>query len=84
MIEICGWLSSICFAVCGIPELISTIKTKKCNLTWGLISMWMGGEVLGIIYVFDKGAYPIIFNYSINFAILCILCYYKFKQKENV
>lgn len=73
-----GWIGSILLGFCGLPELIATIRNKKCNLSWGFLSMWGLGEIFVLIPVISDGLAPfLIFNYVLNIVIISILIRYK-------
>jgi len=76
-----AWLGSILLAVCGVPELLRTISDGKCHIGWGMLLCWFFGEVLLayhiIIKVKDRA---LLFNYSLNIAIITIMLFYKFKE----
>jgi uncharacterized protein with PQ loop repeat len=83
--EFLGWLGAFLLAFCAVPELYSTLRTKKCGLTWGFLNMWLFGEIFTLVPVVSKqlGTF-LIFNYSLNIVIILILCYYKIRSKRNV
>jgi uncharacterized protein with PQ loop repeat len=78
--ETIGWIASILLAICGFPELIRTLKDKKCYLGYGFLTCWYVGEIMAFIYIFPKLDLPLLFNYSINIVILSIMWYYKLKE----
>jgi hypothetical protein len=80
-VETLAWCGSILLAGCGLPELLRTLKTRQCSLTWGFLGMWGIGEVCTIVPVLSRnlGAF-LVFNYSLNIVIIAVLCYYKYKS----
>lgn len=77
-LEIIGWLGSICFAVCGAPQAYKSWKDKHSNgITWGLLLLWILGEICTLIYVIPKGHAPLILNYLGNIGFVSIVIYYK-------
>jgi len=73
-----GWLGSILLAGCGIPEVVNSIQTGTCSLTWTFLLMWLFGEIFVLIPVlFRIRSTFLIFNYSLN--IICILILIGFK-----
>jgi uncharacterized protein with PQ loop repeat len=82
--ELIGWLGSICFALCALPQAIHAYKTKSAEgITWGLLSLWFIGEILTIIYVLPKGYAPLLFNYISNIVLLSIIIYYKIQDRDK-
>ena len=76
-----GWLSTLCFSLCALPEAYSAYKTGKVGATWGLLLLWLIGEILGIIYILPKADMPILTNYITNTTMLIYIIYKKVKEK---
>jgi uncharacterized protein with PQ loop repeat len=79
--ETIGYLGGLLLAICGIPEVIRTIKDKRCHLGWPFLFLWFFGEVFMEIYAIGLWDYPLILNYTFNLIITGILLYYKLKTK---
>lgn len=75
-----GMIGSLLLTFCGIPELIRTLKDKKCHLGWGFLSMWLIGEIFCVFYGFDLNEIPLIINYTFNLAIVSIMTFFKLKE----
>ena len=76
--KILGWLGSILLSLCSIPEVIHSIKTGNCTLTWGFLLMWGLGEAFLLVPIIKKIKEPfLIFNYSLNLIFIIILIGYK-------
>jgi len=89
MLEIVGWIGSICFSLCALPQAVKTYKTRSAgDFSWGFLGLWTFGEIATLIYVLcqnvQSGAYqfPLLINYQMNLFILCFLIYAKFSYKE--
>lgn len=81
MIELAGWLGSACFAVCGVPLAIKTLRDGHARgLSWGFLLLWLAGEVLCTVYAFGIGATPLLFNYAFNLVCLIIPVWYKIQD----
>lgn len=82
-IDVMVWGGSILLSTCSIPELIKSVRTKSCTLTWSFLLMWLFGEIFILIPVLDKalGAF-LVFNYSLNIVIISILCVYKYRTVD--
>lgn len=74
MISVIG---SLLLAFCSVPELIRTLKNKKCGIGWGMIIMWYLGELCVLSYVLYRQEYILSFNYALNIAIVSIMVYFK-------
>lgn len=81
--EAIGWLGSILFAICGLPQAIQSIKDGHSRgLNWFFLLAWFGGEVLTIAYVWPKADWPLLFNYLTNLVFLLIMLRYKVKERK--
>lgn len=79
--EILGWVGSICFCLCALPQAIYCWRHKTAEgLSWWFLWMWFVGEIATFIYVFPKGCMPLLVNYVLNFILLLVIMYYKFKD----
>lgn len=78
-IEAIGWIGSTLFALCGLPQAVSSWRHKNSDgLTWTFLLMWLGGEVLTIIYVSStSGSLPLLVNYYLNAMFLAVIIWFK-------
>lgn len=82
--EVIGYIGGILLAVCGVPELIRTVKNKVCNLGWGFILLWFFGELFMFWYILDKPFDgPLFFNYLLNLLMVGIMLYYKVRPSNK-
>lgn len=78
-----GWLGNILLAICGFPQAVKSIKEGHSRgITWGLLILWLLGEILTLIYVFPKELSPLIFNYAANIIFLSIIIRYKIWERK--
>ena len=80
MLELIGWIGSMLFAFCALPQCIMVCKQKHAQgLSWGFLLMWMMGEVLCFFYVALQPMIqvPLLANYVLNFIMLIIIIAYK-------
>jgi len=87
-IEVVGWLGSIMFSICGLPQLIKTWKSKRVDdLSALFLWLWFWGEIFTLIYILigdiAQANYhiPLYFNYAINILIVFYLLYAKYTYK---
>ena len=81
--ETIGWIGSILFAVCGIPQAYHCWKTGNARgLSWGFIGCWFFGEIFTLIYVFPKSDWPLIFNYTLNLVFLLVIIKFKIWERK--
>ena len=79
-----GWLGAILFAACGIPQAVKCVTDGHSEgLSWAFLLMWLGGEILTIVYVWPKSDWPLIFNYLFNLVCLAIMLVYKLKPRSK-
>lgn len=82
MLDILGWIGSIAFAVCAIPQAYKCYRDGHANgLDWGFLGVWFLGEVCMIAYILPKGDIPLLVNYIGNFAALLVMLRYKLKPR---
>lgn len=82
--ETWGWLSAICFGLCGVPQAIKSIKDKHSDgVSWGLLILWGVGEIFATIYVLPRKDYPLLVNYFFNALFIAIIIYYKIIGASN-
>lgn len=74
-----GLIGSLLLTFSGVPELIRTLKQKKCHLSWGFLLMWQFGEIFCFFYGFQLNEIPLIINYTFNLVVVSILFYFKTK-----
>ena len=78
MIEIIGWLGSICLAICGLPQAWMSYRDKNSHgISWGFVLLWAFGEAFALTYVYDKLDLPLVVNYMTNILIVGVILYYK-------
>ena len=78
--ELLAYVGGILLTICGIPEVIRTIKDKRCHLGWAFLLLWFFGEVFMLVYSLDLKSNPLIMNYLFNTIIVGIMLYYKIKK----
>ena len=74
-----GLLGSLLLTFCGVPELIRTLKNRRCDVGWGFILMWFFGELLCLFYGLDLNEVPLLINYTFNLFVVGIMLYFKVK-----
>jgi len=78
-VELFGWLGSIFFAICALPQAIKAFKDGHAHgiSTWYLI-LWFLGEICMIAYIWDRSDMPLMVNYVMNLGFLIVIMKYKF------
>lgn len=81
--EYIGWIGSILFAICGLPQALQSIRDGHSRgLNWYFLQCWLWGEILTIIYVWPKQDWPLLFNYGMNMIFLLIMVCYKIWERK--
>ena len=79
-----GWIGSILFAICGLPQAIQCAKDGHSRgLNWLFILCWLFGEIFTIVYVWPKADYILLSNYFVNLIFLAIMIRYKIWERNN-
>lgn len=83
-IETLGWIGSVLFAVCGLPQAVECIKKGNAHgMTWSFLILWFLGEVFTLPYIINSGQLPLLFNYTLNFCFVVVILYYKIKPRKT-
>lgn len=78
-----GWIGSILFAICALPQAIQCAKDGHARgLNWFFLLAWTGGEILTLVYIWPKQDWPLIANYAMNFVFLLIMLRYKIWERS--
>jgi uncharacterized protein with PQ loop repeat len=82
--EIFGFMSTLCLALCGIPQAYKCFKTGNAKgLSVLFLFSWLVGEILLIPYaIYLDCAIPILINASINLIIVSIIFRYYYFPRE--
>lgn len=80
-LEFLGWISSLLLGVCAIPQGLKTLRTRTArDISWAFLSLWGGGEVVGIAYAYGLDSTPLLFNYVLNTIIIGYILYVKVQE----
>lgn len=81
--EIFGWIGSILFAVCGLPQALQSYRDGNSDgLNWFFLLAWFFGEIFTMVYILPKGDIPLISNYVINICFLVVILRYKMVPRK--
>jgi uncharacterized protein with PQ loop repeat len=88
--ETIGWIGNILFAVCGIPQVIKTFRTKSAkDLSVLFLWLWLAGELLTFMYIINSDLetgtvhFPLYFNYIVNIFMALFLLYAKYMYPKK-
>ena len=82
---ICGWVVSICFSLCAVPQCWKSINDGHSDgLSWWFLILWAIGESCMIIYGFAVlKNLPVLTNYIVNFICLLIIMKFKYWRRKE-
>lgn len=82
-----GWIGSVAFAICGIPQAWECYKNRSARgINPAFVGLWLTGEVCYVISVLMKFGWVswMMFNYLANlFSIAIIVFYLLIDRKMN-
>jgi len=84
--EIFGWLYTICFAICYIPQIAKTLKTKKVeDISISLFGLSLIGYLSALIYTINEldSNYILLLNYLFGGMCSLIMIILFFVYKKN-
>jgi uncharacterized protein with PQ loop repeat len=71
---IVGWFYTLCFAICYIPQIVKSIKTKKVNdISVSLFILSLLGYISALVYTLGDIGFNIILVTNYIFGALCSL-----------
>lgn len=75
--ELIGWIGSIMFSICALPQVVYTYKAKCAkSLDWLFLWLWFWGEIFTIVYVYGTTGLtqlPLLANYGFNTILVVSL-----------
>jgi uncharacterized protein with PQ loop repeat len=79
-----GWIGAFLFAICAVPQVVKTWKTKKAgDLSMLFLVFWLFGELLTFTYIIIDDVlleithFPLYLNYFFNTLLVLYLIYAK-------
>ena len=84
MTQLFGWISSIAFGICAIPQAMMSYKDGHSNgMSNGLLTLWMIGETTGLMYAVGLNELPLMLNYGANALFVGVVMHYKFFPRNK-
>ena len=83
---ILGWIGSLCFAFCGVPQLVKCLKQGNAYGVSGLfLLLWLLGEIFftGATLLEFGVVWWLLFNYILNTICILIIGHYYFFPRTN-
>lgn len=78
--ELIGYIGSIFLTINAIPELVRTMKDRRCHIGWPMLVLWFLGEVFMTTYAILLHNYPLMMNYMFNFIVVIVMLGYKIRH----
>lgn len=83
--EVIGWIGSICFSMCAMPQAWQSWKQKHSDgVNFWFLCLWTVGEVCMIIYTLPMKSLPLTVNYLFNLLCLLVIIHYRNKSKNGI
>ena len=71
---IVGWIYTLCFAICYIPQIVKSIRTKKVNdVSVSLFILSLLGYISALIYTLSAIGFNLILITNYIFGAICSL-----------
>ncbi len=86
MADLVGWIGSIAFAICGIPQAWECYKNNSAKgINPAFVTLWLLGEVCYVISVLMKFGWVgwMMFNYVANIISVFVIIFYMVKDKQQ-
>jgi uncharacterized protein with PQ loop repeat len=80
--ELVGYLGMLCFAACGLPQLVKAIRSNSvADLSFWFVFLWFAGEAFMVAYVAVVAfQWPLILNYGSGLVIAGWLTILKLRE----
>ena len=84
--DIIGWIGSVAFAICGLPQAWECYKNKSAKgINQLFVGLWLIGEVCYVVSVLLKFGWVswMMFNYLANIFSIVVILYYLIKDRKQ-
>lgn len=84
VIDICGWIGSISYAIYSLPQAIYIYRKGKTeNLSSTMIILLLVGALCSLIYILPDFVSPLFYNFFVSFICSLIIFKYHFFPRKN-
>jgi uncharacterized protein with PQ loop repeat len=83
--DLIGWIGSIAFAICGLPQAWECFRNKTAKgISPFFVILWLIGEVCYVISVLLKFGWVtwMMFNYLANIISVAVIVFYLIKDRR--
>ena len=87
MADVIGWIGSVAFAVCGIPQAWECFKKRSARgINPYFIGLWLIGEICYVVSVLMKFGWVhwMMFNYTVNIFSIAVITYFIMRDRKNM
>ena len=86
--ELIGWIYTICFAICYIPQIVKSIRTKRVNdISISLFILSLAGYICACMYTIDTIGINVILLTNYIFGATCsltmMIVYFMYRNRLN-
>lgn len=80
-----GWIGAILLALCGLPQLVKSIREGHSNgMSWLFLLTWFVGEICMLAFVtFKFKGIILLLNYLLNVVVVGGILWYKIKPRSD-
>jgi len=82
-----GWIGSIAFALCGLPQAWECFKNGNARgINPYFIGLWLIGEICYVVSVLLKFGWVhwMMFNYAVNIVSITVITFYLVRDRKSV
>ena len=83
MIQIIGYIGSLAYALCGLPQAVLSIKNGHSQgISRGYALLSLIGSLLSLIYAVPRGDYVLLLNFGVNIIVWGIILKYSYFERK--
>jgi len=83
--DLIGWIGSVAFALCGIPQAWECIKQKSARgINPVFVALWLVGEICYVASILMKFGWVtwMMFNYTANIFSIAVITFYLLRDRK--
>lgn len=84
MIQLIGYIGSLAYALCGLPQAVMSIKngnSRGVSRGFGILSLI--GSAFSLLYAVPKGDYVLMLNFGCNIVVWSIILKYSYFERQK-
>jgi uncharacterized protein with PQ loop repeat len=86
MADFIGWVGSVAFAVCGLPQAWECFKNRSARgINPYFIGLWFIGEICYVVSVLMKFGWVhwMMFNYTVNIFSITVITFFIIMDRKS-